>query len=350
MMTRIHDRFARTAALIALTTAACDDGSGFDASHGGVELRDGTGQSGPVFNTNKIYTSDVSTIDTGGQPVNGVTLIGVQVLDAAAQVQLSVATMYVELGTLVGSDGNNNTYTGEDFIGSVWTYDLGGGQQVTAVLTTVETADDAGLYDPLSPSQIRLLDPERLVYTFHFLHPVTQQPILTCAEDDIAGARMVLYGDIAVDHTTGDITSQAHRIYFGCISGAIGKAALWGYAPDSPSLPSLSMPAFETATRVVRADYCANGQSYTEVGKELTLADRWGINSHGAIPFRTEAIWEVGGGAKCLRRIRESGKVLAASLQCPGGATIPLCSLDEGAVQSRWNSQYGDIWTRIPSP
>jgi hypothetical protein len=332
------------AALFALTTAACDDDPEFAAES--TEPRNGTGGSGPVFNTNKLLTSEVPTIDTTGLPIGGVSLVSVHVVDGGGHVEIEPGTLRVSLGTLVGvADGV--TYTGTDFVDSQWTFDVDG-QLLKAELTEVESSLDAGLWVPGASLMIRNLDPERLVYTFRYKHPLTQQVITTCAEDSVGGARMVLFGDLGVDHQTGDVRTEPNRIYFGCFSGSPGKATLWGYAPDSPSLPSLDMEAFETTTRIVRADYCADGTPHTEVGKRLTLEDRWQINDHGAYQWKTEAIWQVGGGAKCLSRIRSSGKVLGAPLLCPGGKVIPLCPTSENDVGNLWNQQYGDIWTRIP--
>lgn len=345
MTTRILDRIARTAALLALTTvAACDD----EVVAGGAAFRDGTGSGGPVFNTNVIYTSDVSVIDTTGLPLNGVQLEWVQVVTPQGPVVLSASNLHVSQGTLIGEAGGA-TYVGAKFLNSKWKFNLNG-QVVYAKLTTVETSFAAGLYDPLNASEIRQLDPDRLVYTFHFIHPFRGTSIKTCKEDAIGGARMVLYGDLDVDYNTGDVLSVPNRIYFGCISGAIGKTALLGYAPDSPSLPSVPMPAFETATRLVRADYCADGVPHTQVGNPLTLEDQWGINHHGQIPFTTEAIWEAGRGAVCVSRIRETGEYLQAPLLCPSTQEhIPLCPTDESDVTAMfWNQAVGDIWSRVP--
>jgi hypothetical protein len=337
-------RPALLAALFALTTVACDDDPEFASDT--IEVRNGTGGSGPVFNTNMLLTSEVPAIDTTGLPLGGVSLLSVHVSDGGSHVEIDPGTLRVVLGTLVGvADGV--TYTGTDFVDSQWTFDVAG-QQLKAELTEVESSFDAGLWDPVASLMIRNLDPDRLVYTFRYKHPLTQQDISTCAEDSVGGARMVLFGDLEVDHTSGDITTTPNRIYFGCFSGSIGKAPLWGYAPDSPSLPSLTMDAFETATRIVRADYCADGQTFTQVGKRLTLEDRWQINDHGNYQWKTEAIWQVGGRAKCLSRIRSTGKVLAAPFKCPDGTHIPLCPTTEAHVENLWNSQFGDVWTRIP--
>ena len=347
MTARYLDSLARTAALLMLTgVAACDDDAEFGVDPEDAEFRTGTGQNGPLFNTNLIFNSDVSQVDTTGAPLHGVKLEAVQVITGQGIVTMGSSALHVDHGTLVGQT-NGLTVVGASFVGSVWKFSVDGAS-LTARLVTVETSLAAGLYDPLNVSQIRLLDPERLVYTFQYIDPIRKKPIKTCQEDPIAGARMVLMGDLDVDYDSGDVTSVQNRIFFGCISGAIGKAVMWGYAPDSPSLPSLSLPAYETATRLVRADYCGDNTPHTAVGKQLTLSDRWGVNSHGGIPFTTEAIWEVGGAARCLNRIRFDGSKLLAPYVCPADKRkIPLCPATEGDVTNLWNQGYGDLWSRI---
>ena len=345
MFTRSCPLLTVATALATTLTLACDDSSsGF--APGDLGFRDGgPGTGGPLLNTSTIFTSDLATVDTQGAALNGVTLVEVELRDGGVYTEIDAGSLRVDHGTLV-AQVQGTAFSGPAFAGSRWTFEVDG-VEVLAYLMTVETADDAGLYDPSSPDDLRKLDPERFLYTFHWLDD-TQHPHVTCKEDAVGGARTVLYGDITVDHTLGEISARPNSIYFGCISGAIGKAALWGYAPDSPSLTSVTLADFETATRAVRADYCADGVSHTMVGNELTLEDRWSINHHTINTFTTEAVWNSGGGAKCLRRIRSTGATLVAPFQCPGGAIIPLCA-NEATVLNRWNNyNYGQLWTKIP--
>lgn len=333
-------------AAAALTTAlslACDETPPEDAA-GEVALRDGAGTSGPVFNTWKIFTSEVSAIDTQGVELAGVRLVDVEIKKGTDYVSIDEGSLFVDHGKLEAELGGVGV-SGEDFEGSRWTFKVDGGE-VEAHLTTVETGFDGGLWDPGSTIDLRKLDPDRLVYTFTWFDGA-QVPHTTCEEDDVGGARTVIYGDIVVDHATGDIDARADTLYFGCISGAVGKAALWGYAPDSPTKPSVSLPAFETATRMVRADACADGTSLTDVGNEVTMRDRFGINAWAPVAFTTEAVWEVGGGARCLKRIRKTGANLIAPYQCADGRLIPVCAGDV-TLENRWNNfSYGDFWTKI---
>lgn len=339
MTAPLHRFTAITTALLALSLAACDAGPADEAA----EPHRGTGQGGPWNNTNIIDGTEVPAADTTGALLGAVRLSQVTVLDGGVWVPVDMSTLRVIEGTLHAIGGGAG-YAGADFEHSRWDF-LVNGSPLTAWVQVVETGLHAGLSAPGVGPDIRRLDPDRLVYTFQYLDPIKQTPIDTCAEDAVGGARMVLYGDLTVDTSTGDIASRAHTIYFGCLSGAVGKAALWGYAPDSPSDPQLSLDEFETAVRTVRADYCGDGTSYTVTGKRLTLADRWGFNTNGKISYTTEAIWEAGGGALCVDRIRSSGEVLTDDLVCADGEVIPRCDTD---AQTIWNQNLGMLWTKIP--
>lgn len=330
---------AATALITALTVACDEPGSASED----LEFRSGTGQSGPLLNTPKIFTSEVAAIDTTGLALAGVTLVGVDVYVGGILRPINAGSLDVDHGTLTAQVGPLFV-EGTDFINSRWTFNVKG-VQLLARLATVETASAVGLYDPTS-SQMRMLDPDRLVYRFTYTDD-KKNVIETCNSDPIGGARMVIYGDINVDHKRGEIYNRSNTVYFGCIVGAVGKAALWGYAPDSPSLTSVPLPAFETAVRGVRADYCGDGQPHTSVGNEVTLLDRWAINDFVDLPFTTEAVWKAGGGAVCLNRIRETGKNLVDPYVCPDGHVIDLCGDEESAAKT-WDAGVGHIWSKIP--
>lgn len=345
MSTRRRALVTAATALITTMALACDEAEFSDFESEDVEFRDGTGQSGPLFNTSTIFTSDVPAIDTKGQDLAGVKLVSVRLLSGGFWKPIDAGSLRAEHGVLKATVDGGVAVSATSFVHSRWTFKVNG-VLLTARLATVETADAAGLYAPLMTSGMRMMDPDRLVYTFTYLDD-NYNVIQTCKPDAVGGARMVIYGDIEVDHKSGDVHKRADSLYFGCLSGSIGKTALWGYAPDSPGMPSLSLSAFETATRMLRSDYCGDGVSYTELGKMVTLRDRWLINEFAPMPFTTEAVWGAdGGGAVCLNRIRKTGVTLLAPHVCPDGREIPLCG-DNAELSDRWNDSFGHIWTKI---
>ena len=346
MPTRRRALITAATALITTLALACDEAEFSGSASADVELRGGTGQGGPLFNTSTIFTSEVSAIDTKGQELAGVRLVSVHLLSGAFWKPIDAGSLNVDHGALEATVGGGVPVSAAAFINSRWTFKVNGAL-LTAKLATVETADAAGLYDPLLLTEMRMLDPDRLVYTFTYLDD-KKNVIQTCKPDAVGGARMVIYGDIEVDHKLGSIRKRADSLYFGCLSGSIGKTALWGYAPDSPGLPSLTLPAFASATRLVRADYCGDGESHTEIGNLVTLRDRWLINEFAPVPFTTEAVWGAdGGGAVCLNRIRKTGVTQLTPHVCPDGREIPLCGAD-AALSDSWDDSFGHIWSKIP--
>lgn len=304
----------------------------------------GAGKGGPILNTHRIFTSEIPAIDTTGLALDGVELVDVALKRGMFYVSIEPGTLRARHGELVATVENQEA-TGTEFIDSVWYFKVDG-VKVHATLIEAETANRAGLWDPNSVVDLRRLDPDRYVYTFSYQDELENE-ITTCEEDLTGGARMVVYEDIVVDHETGAISGRQNSIYFGCLSGSVGKAALWGYAPDSPSLPSVSLPAFETINRVIRADYCGDGQPHTVEGNLLTLRDRWGINTFAPVPFTTEAVWEEGGAALCVSRERLTGLPPGPGGFDCGGYQLPLCGSD-AVINNRLGLGIGDIWTKLP--
>ena len=323
-------------------TPACDDPD-FEDVGAEIGLRGGEGQGGTTFNTNIIVTSALPAFDTQGGNLDGVELVSVVVFDSGVPVTVDADSLRVNQGTIEGEIYGGTQIEGVDFLDSVWTFDVDG-TTVTMTLADIETGFTAGLHDPNDELYILMLDPDRLVYTFQY----GQSPnvVNTCAYDSIAGARAVLYGDIYVNHQNGDITDRDNTIYFGCISGAVGKSALHGYAPDNPSTQSVTVEEFELAVRAIRADYCGRGVSYTNVGNPLTYDDRYGINDHTQAGFVTEALWETGVGATCVNRIRSTGQIPFLGVNC-GDRTIYSCGSEKNA-KSTWLAGSGELWTKIP--
>lgn len=332
-------------ALAALACPACDDFDSPDPAS--LEPRGGPGEY-PPLNTSKLLNTEVAAVDTTGLELEGVKLVSVQVQRPAGLTPIRMHTLRANAGKLVAEVGAASV-SGEEFLGSVWSFEVDTGLStvtVDAQMTAVETAMGAGLYLPGLLSDRRKLDPARLVYTLQYEND-DDEMIDVCEADTTFGAKMLIFGDITVDPDTGDISERPNTLHFGCLTSAVGKAAKWGYAPDSPTLTSIGLDEFETGVRMVRADYCGDGDSHTKVGNFVSIRDRWGINDEFFNGFTTEAAWKAGGGATCLQRIRASGKTLVAPFVCSATHVIPLCGT-EAEQTDRLLTGLDDIWTKIP--
>jgi len=150
----------------------------------------------------------------------------------------------------------------------------------------------------------------------------------TCSVPDGAGVHSttaVLLEDLDVDDEdflidddgTGEVMEAADSLYLACVTGAVGKAAIWGYWPremTAPTYPSDSLLNFETIVRMVRADYCGDGTSHTQEGTPIGVADRMGVRdadsdlSHAPSDY-FEAVWYAGG-ADCVNYVRDPSQSL----------------------------------------
>ncbi len=141
-----------------------------------------------------------------------------------------------------------------------------------------------------------------------------------CAPDSVEQAAAIVLDSFTVNKTTGAVAARPKTLYLGCASGAVGKAPTWGYTPWA-----LGLADFEAMVRMVRADYCGNGVSWTTPGRAVTVQDVWGINSFAGSAGATEAIWGPDG-ALCIGTPRDPN-VTAASVTC-GGVRLPSCPAD----------------------
>ena len=110
----------------------------------------------------------------------------------------------------------------------------------------------------------------------------------------------------------GGYTPDASRITFACRGKAIAKCLEMGYRPSasSRSLTSAQQEELVACTRVLRADYCGDGRSFTVDGTLINLYDDVGIQAD-AEPWTIEAEW-TSAGARCtnqasLTRLAVSG-------------------------------------------
>ena len=158
--------------------------------------------------------------------------------------------------------------------------------------------------------------------TYTFIYEKFGQEHSTCSTALAPGASFVeaaLYNDVVIDESNGEVTYEEDMLQIACLEGAIGKAgAIWGYWPDDMDDPSTLSPGdvrenFETVTRMIRADYCGDGQSWTAPGTGVQVFDVFAhtpatshITDYGTMRPGVEAVWAPGG-AVCLDDERVSG-------------------------------------------
>lgn len=271
----------------------------------------------PVLNTNVVNGAPLPSIDTSGKKWDGVTVYEVSIGADPTDVLTDVSTSE---GVLHGIGVSGAEYSGHDFIGSVWIlhdHRFGFGP----VETTLRVADF-------------IEDGPRSRYKFTYESYLTEGVALpTCEADEQGSYAAVLFQDLHVE-PDGTLTNRPDTLYFGCSSGAVGKAVTWGYSPWE-----FSQEVHQTAVRAVRGDYCGDGVSWTAAGTPLLVDDPFGLNGFGGALNSTEGLWTENGVA-CLD-VPRLAQWSYEDIQCPDHE-IPRCE----PTDDLWTYPGTWLWTK----
>ncbi|MBL8633626.1 MAG: pentapeptide repeat-containing protein [Myxococcales bacterium] len=114
-------------------------------------------------------------------------------------------------------------------------------------------------------------------------------------------------------YPTFDIDGDLSRFTFSCVNAALGKCALWGYAPwktgfqetyNSSTKTRDLGPSHQACQRLVRADYCGDGTPHTRNGTPIDVYDTYSIQTPDNVGGNTlEADWRADG-AHCIKHTR----------------------------------------------
>jgi hypothetical protein len=272
------------------------------------------------YNTTEINGKSLQELHLGGQAnSDGVKLVGF--LPPAGLLlnwQLGVeGDALVARGCLFG----NQTLRGSALIGSIMLVKLNSQLTVPVVIAGYEQVDSwASNGEPVSAYALVYADLaqpllQRSVCKGTLLDPLQASVVI------LAGERYDLAGKTV-------IANQTNWITLACAGSAAAKMSLLGYGPhaefDDASAPT-SVAQRQATLKMITADYCGAGHSYTEDG-----TPRWWENQGGTVVpdgdvGALEAIWSASG-AVCLDapRVVSLGEV---------ACTLPSCdalSLDDG--------------------
>jgi hypothetical protein len=110
---------------------------------------------------------------------------------------------------------------------------------------------------------------------------------------------------------------------FACEGAAIAKCVRFGYKPWAYTSDGRSMADHHQAcTRMVRADFCGDGTSYTQEGNWVNLYDAVGVQEDTEGSWLTEAEWTPAG-ARCVTETTRAQQALS----CPSLATVSDCGV-----------------------
>ncbi|MCX4246231.1 ADYC domain-containing protein [Paraliomyxa miuraensis] len=89
-----------------------------------------------------------------------------------------------------------------------------------------------------------------------------------------------------------------------CRGAALAKCVEWGYHPEGVVNSTSLQDHHQACTRMVRADYCGDGEHHTENGTLIDVEDSLGIETHES-SWDIEAAWGTDG-ALCLNTPRKT--------------------------------------------
>jgi hypothetical protein len=197
---------------------------------------------------------------------------------------------------------------------------------------TLTIADPAGTamavrIDGVEPDPV---DPEITLYTLSRQDPATGEWENACPPGP--DGRRQAFPLAGRWTTSGEHVPDATGFNLTCTAGAIGKCVRFGYKPwrrlpDGTTL----WDHHQACVRMMRADYCGDGRSFTRDGTLIAFHDRLGIQKGEPAPgMRFEAGWGKDG-AVCVARVRipENATLEALARRCPGrllGRTGPACT------------------------
>jgi hypothetical protein len=214
------------------------------------------------------------------------------------------------------SDGS--VKQGKELTGTLLVFELNGRQMRIRVASIIADPDDKS----------------GTVLLHDFRREDTGEPLCGTAPD---GTRLgfPLAGRTAPDG--GFVETGAAVFELICTSGAQGKCVRFGYHPWETASDGRPMREYYNAcVRMMRADYCGDGRSWTRDG---TLIDMW--DDHGIQKLSTETdrafSFEAGWkpeGAVCVAHARIQENITLGKLKtlCPRLAAVPSC--DEASARA----------------
>jgi uncharacterized protein YjbI with pentapeptide repeats len=242
---------------------------------------------------------DLNGRDLNGRDLNGSDLSKFMVsvnLNPAKKGGATLDDAWLDGTTFYGYKGSN-IYLGADFIGIEFQGNLGDGSTVPVRIASMNPA-------PAPNGDVTLYSVE-----YRDASGVWQPACEDAAGSAVQALPLQGIWDYRQGVTGGGSkTNDPQRFTFACLGGALAKCTLWGYRPWA-SYNGVPLESYHQAcTRMVRADYCGTGQSYTKTGNRIDFYDELGIQKDTENWF-FEAEWDVNG-ARCIYSLNRTNSDL----------------------------------------
>ena len=274
------------------------------------------------YNSSEINGKSLQELHLGGDPnADGVELVGF-LPPAGVLFNWSLETQGDALVARGGLFGNA-TLSGYALIGSVMLLRVDSGLTVPVTIAGYEEVDSWASDGAPHPAYA-------LVYA-DLAEPLLQQSVCKGSlVDPLLASVVILAGERYDLDAKTVIPEQGDWITLACAGSAAAKMALLGYGPHADfdgSGAAASVAQRQATLKMITADYCGDGNSYTADGTPIIWENQGGtvVPESNADLSAPEAIWTADG-ALCLDTPRS---VDPSEIAC----TLPSCaalSLDDG--------------------
>lgn len=325
-----------------LLSSGCTDGT---AAGGGPGT--GPGQDSPIFGDSLLGANGVlyngmtlNGATLNGMTLNGMTLNGVQ-LNGVSLNGMTLNGVTLNGVTLNGMTLNGMTLNGSGLNGTLFSIGSGGAQLSGLSLigsTWQLTVQVSGMAQPV-PITLRFdniyadpKNPQGDVYLYDISYSLSGSPQWASLCTDTSG-RPVSVVPIRNrwDFQTGGRIDDPSAVTFACINAALGKCVRLGYRPWATATrcqgkcETVSLADHHQAcTRLIRADYCGNGTSYTQNGTLIEVYDDLSPNiNSNTMSWDLEGQWNPDG-ARCIGDARHAELLVSGRYpDCSGIAGRP---------------------------
>jgi len=235
-----------------------------------------------------------------GKTLNGTDLTGMLVSVDYAGIRVNGESIldgaYLEGTTFRGWKGSSH-WSGADFLYAKLNGNLGDGSDVPLRIRQMAPG-------PVGNSDLTQY------YVEYRGADSTWRPICT---DENGNDTWAIPLDGEWDYRQGVPGGGSHRkgtgtFTFACMDAALAKCTLLGYRPWTTYNDVDLAPYHQTCVRLLRADYCGDGASYTKDGTLVNLYDTLGIQTDTE-NWIFEAEWDPNG-ARCFYPLNRSGSAI----------------------------------------
>jgi len=257
----------------------------------GVDVDNGRELNGRELNGRELNGRELNGRELNGRELNGRELNGSRLGGALGEVSLS--ELWLEGSELVARAGDGSVVRGAALVGAR----LGSeGTPVRYRIDAVASAGDVWSY------QVSYFNIWRW-------SPLCDDGASSIPLEGRWDYRRAVEGGGSHVPTPGVLT-------FACEDAALGKCVNMGYAPWRTDAQGGSLAAHHQAcTRMLRADYCGDGRSFTKDGFTINIYDGVGVQADTE-GWTLEAEWN------------EQGAVCLDGRRLNGSSHVPRCSRD----------------------